>query len=254
MKTLFKNQIKMIDSLYTGKGRESTGLFIAEGLKAVSELLASGLDTEMILFDKEFDIETFTASVKIPADTDLYGGRVDQISPMKNSEGILAVGRLPEVKTVPLFFETKKQILALFGISDPGNMGTLIRTALWFGADGIVLFEGCADIFSPKVIRSSMGAIFHIDSLKINKYSDCADFTKDYLKIGTFLDSENDFEFKEDIKQILFLGNEANGLDNSLKKITDCNFRIPGAGRFESLNVSVAGGIIMHEIFKIREA
>jgi RNA methyltransferase, TrmH family len=252
MKKLYANQAKLIKSLSSGKGRGSSGLFVAEGIKAVTELLLSDIGAELIVCDPGFDpdvIQRKCPDKKLP---EMFEHKIETISSMKNSEGVLAVGKLPEHISAEEFFKRRSKILALFGISDPGNLGTLVRSALWFGIDGIVLFGSCADFFSPKVIRSSMGAVFHIDHLKLSGFQDCAGSCGDYLKIGTFLDKKSDFKFEQDEKMMLFLGNEANGLDEELKKVCHLNFRIGSAGSFDSLNVSVAGGIIMHEIFKIR--
>ncbi|MBU4486393.1 MAG: RNA methyltransferase [Candidatus Delongbacteria bacterium] len=252
MKKLFNNQIKLIKSLGNKKGRGETGLFVAEGRKAVKELLKSQIKTEFLVFDKEFPFDGFMAENKNSAGIEFYSHSVDSISSMKSSEGILAVAKIPLCTDTNLFFNSKINLLGLFGISDPGNMGTLLRTAYWFGLEGIVLYDNCADVFSPKVIRSSMGSVFHIDILEFRNFTESSVFLDQYSKIGTFLDEKNNYKHSTDKKKIIFLGNEANGLDNILKDKIDFNFRIDSAGKFDSLNVSVAGGIIINEIFNTK--
>jgi TrmH family RNA methyltransferase len=251
MKRLFKNQIKLINSLQNKKNRIETGLFAVEGIKAVSELLKSNIRTQFMVFDPAFNSEEFIAANSTASGTEFYLCDITSVSSMCSSEGILAVAEMPAGQEPDTFFSGKKTLLGLFGISDPGNLGTLIRTACWFGIDGILLFDECADIFSAKVIRGSMGAVFLIDILNCGDYNNTSEFLNDWTKIGTFLDEKSSFTFQADKKMILFLGNESSGLDSSLKKVADMNFRIDSAGKFDSLNVSVAGGIIMNEIINI---
>ena len=247
MKRLFNNQIKMIKSLQTGKGRAETGLFVAEGIKEVKELLASDIRIEFIVMDKSFN----SSEMDLKKSIETYEHEIGSVSAMVNSEGIIAVARKPEQKEVETFFKSRSNLLGLFSISDPGNIGTLIRTARWFNLDGIILYGSCADVWSPKVLRSSMGAVFGIDFIRFRDFSESRDYLKGFQKISTYLHKVNSFKNKCSAKKILFLGNEANGIDRYLENEFDSNFRIGPEGGFESLNVSVAGGIIMNEIFNI---
>lgn len=248
MKRLFNNQIKMIKSLQNKKGRDDTGMFVIEGIKTVKELLLSDICVEFIVFDKNFDDIQREELLK-GKNYEIFEHNIISISSLSTSEGVLAVAKKPEEKNIEEFFGNKSNLLGIFGINDPGNAGTLIRTAKWFNIDGIVLYENCVDTFSPKVIRSSMGAVFGTDLIKFKNYDESKKYLKDFYKVGTFLDDKNSYKFDGRSRQILFLGNEANGLDESLKKEFNSNFRIEPVGGFESLNVSVAGGIIMNEIF-----
>ncbi len=250
MRKLFRNQIKMIRSLQNKKGRNETGFFVIEGIKAVSELLISGIGLEFIVLDSNFDQRKFPGTENISTEK-IFECDISSVSVMSSSEGILAVAKIPEKPDPKIFFSSKSELLALFDISDPGNLGTIIRTAVWFGLNGIVLIGNCADPFSPKVVRSSMGAVFHIEIVKSGQYSQFSQYLDGWIKIGTFLDQQNNYS-RKDQKQILFLGNEASGLDDDLKRETDMNYRIEAVGTFDSLNVSVAGGIIIHEIFNNR--
>lgn len=249
MKRLFIKEAKMIKTLSSSKGRKEHGLFAAEGIKAVSELIKSNIKTEFMVVDEDFDFGEFAVQNPAALNSDLYTYPVSSISSMKSGEGIIGIGRIPDPEVPGVFFAETNNLLGLFGISDPGNTGTLIRTACWFGLDGVVLFDQCADIYSPKVIRSSMGAVFHIRTLVFEKFQDSSEYLSEFRKIGTFLDTENNYVRGSEKKKILFLGNESSGLDHDLKNIIDHNFRIDPKSGFDSLNVSVAGGIIMNEIF-----
>lgn len=249
MKRLFANQAKMIKTLSTSKGRKERGLFAADGIKAVSELIKSNIKTEFIVVSEDFSFKEFADQNPGVKEVEHFCYPTSSISTIKSGEGIIGIGKIPEPVESKEFFGESRNLIGLFGISDPGNMGTLIRTACWFGLDGIVLFGPCADIYSPKVIRSSMGAVFQIKTIVFDDLSQCGRFLSDYEKIGTFLDTEKNFINDPEKKRILFLGNESTGLDQELKNIINFNFRIDPKSGFDSLNVSVAGGIIMNEIF-----
>jgi TrmH family RNA methyltransferase len=236
----------LIKSLQNKKGRAETGFFIAEGIKEVRELISSGIVIDMIVIDKNFD----SSQIELKPYIELYEHNIESVTAMASSEGILAVARTPEPVKADLFFKNKSNILGLFSINDPGNIGTIIRTARWFGTDGIILYGDCADVYSPKVLRSSMGAVFGTDFIKFNNFGDSSGYIKDFHKISTYLHKENNYPKDNRSKKILFLGNEANGIDRTLEHVFESNFRIGSDGGFESLNVSVAAGIIMHEIFK----
>ncbi|MDA3886935.1 MAG: RNA methyltransferase [Candidatus Delongbacteria bacterium] len=250
MKKLFKNQIKLIRSLDSKKGRNESGLFIIESKKAVLELVGTSINIEYVVFDSSFETEKIDKIVKLLKDPDIFiTDDFERISSLKNSEGVLAVAKTPSVKTVDEFLKDKRSLLGLFDINDPGNLGTIIRTSLWYGVDGIVLFGNTVDLYSPKVIRSSMGGLFKSDIIKLGSFDDIKKEINSFEKIGTFLDEEHDFKSKDNDKIMLLFGNEANGLSSSLKKEINHNYRINNKTDFESLNVSIAAGIIMDRIF-----
>ena len=173
----------------------------------------------------------------------------DRISSLKNSEGVIAIAKIPQIKETDEFLKDKRSLLGLFDINDPGNLGTIIRTSLWYGVDGIILFGNSVDIYSPKVIRSSMGGLFKSNILCVKDYETIKNKIIDFKIIGTFLDEKHSFKSKNIDKVMLLFGNEANGLSSSLKSEINCNYRINNKTDFESLNVSIAAGIIMDNIF-----
>ncbi len=246
MKKLYNSQAKMIKSLQNVKGRSETGCFVSEGLKEVRELISSGIEIEMVVVDKNFDL----SQIELKHEIELYECNIDSVTAMASSEGILAVAKIPEPNNYEVFFRNRSRLLGLFSISDPGNIGTLIRTARWFNLDGVILYGSCADVWSPKVLRSSMGAVFGMDFIRFSRFDDSREFLRNFYKISTYLHKTGNYKCKINKKKILFLGNEANGMDRTLENEFDSNFRIGPEGGFESLNVSVAGGIIMNEIFK----
>ena len=250
MKKLFKNQIKLIRSLDSKKGRKESGLFIVESKKAVLELVGTDIKIEYLIFDSLFDNEKMDKIIKLLKDPVVFGmDNFDRISSLKNSEGVIAIAKIPEVKKIDDFISGKSSLLGLFEINDPGNLGTIIRTSLWYGVNGIILFGNTVDIYSPKVIRSSMGSLFKSEILCLEDYGKIKNKLNEFTKVGTFLDEKHDFRSGSVDKIMLLLGNEANGLDNELKKEIDHNYRIRSQTGFESLNVSIASGIIMDRLF-----
>lgn len=248
MKKLFNAQIKMLRSLSEKKGRMEHGMFLVEGVKAVRELLSSDITTEFIVFDRDFNHKSFLSKCSSAHDTELFSGDTARFSSVATPDGIAAVGRYPEEVSEKCFFNGKNDILCLCGISDPGNAGTLVRTALCFGIGGVIVSEDCADLYSPRSVRSSMGAVFRMPVLRTSSFEQLLKMTAGYEKIGTYLDKDHDYNPKKG-KQMLFLGNESSGLNENLKIHMDHNFRIEICPTFDSLNVSVAGAIILDRIF-----
>ena len=181
-----------------------------------------------------------------------YIDNFDKISTLKNSEGVLGVFQIPKQKSLQEFITDKKKMICLFEINDPGNLGTIIRTAVWFGIDGVILCGNCVDLYSPKVVRSCMGSLFKTDIINVDSFSEALSSFSSYKKIGTFLDVESDFQpdLSKDEKLLLMFGNEANGLDDSLKEYIDVNYVIKSGSNFESLNLSIAAGIAIYEMMK----
>ena len=166
---------------------------------------------------------------------------IKKITDVTTSQGIVAVCEIPQYKEFK-----KDKILFLDRVQDPGNVGTIIRTADAFGFDAVFLSKGCADVYSPKVVRSTMGSIFHLPVIQ--------DVTVEEVKsIGNMVYSSTleKAEFLEKIeipkKFTLVIGNEGNGISEEVKSITDKFVKIKMNGSAESLNASIAAGILMYE-------
>ncbi len=257
MNKLFSKNIKLIKELHSVKGRKKYSSFIVEGFKTLQECDSAGLIPEYIVIDSTIS-RLFDKLPEGFKDVKLYETEeFNKVSTLTNGEGILGVfSKSTNFKSEVLdkFLLDKKKIIVLFDISDPGNLGTILRTAVWFGIDGVIIVGNSVDLFSPKVIRSSMGAVFSTAVISIDKFEDNIDRFQDFYKIGTFLDKKIDYNKKEmkkiDKKMILF-GNEANGLDEKIYKFVDANYIIGSkkVGNFESLNLSIAVGISIFEIY-----
>jgi len=237
---LSKNEIKFIKSLQQKKNRKEKKMFVVEGVKAVNDLLKSDYETTNIYvtdsFDEEINFENITKITK----KDML-----RISGLKTPSKILAVAKIPTYQESQDF--NNGLILCLENIQDPGNLGTIIRTANWFGIKKIICSLDTVDVYNPKVIQASMGAftgtkLFYID---LHKFF----LTYKNPVFGTFLDGENIYTCHLPENACIVMGNEGNGISNKIKKNITKKLFIPPLGntKAESLNVSIATAIIISE-------
>jgi len=232
---LTKNEIKQLKQLQLKKFRKQDGLYLAEGVKLVEELWQSGHKIRAVYCTKEFESQFPDAGVLKP---DI----MKQISTMTTPPGVIAVAEIPKPKKLNL---NMGWTLALNDINDPGNLGTMLRTADWFGISQVICSENCVDAFSPKVVQASMGAIFRISVHYLDMQAALNDCAKNEVKIyaadmkGEQLDSMN---FPN--AGILVMGSESHGISSEIRPLVNHWVNIPGKGKTESLNVSVAAGII----------
>ena len=250
---LSKNQIKFVNSLKQKKFREEHHLFIAEGNKIVSELLNSSVTVKQIYTTSQFlrthKIDNFIERFEIKE------SELERISSLATPNEVLAVCQIPIYN---LAIESLKDELTLVldDIKDPGNLGTIIRIADWFGIETIICSPHSADIYNPKVVQATMGSIARI---KIH-YLDLVEFFNNpESKIlnpsyGAVLDGENIYTKQLSSKGLIVIGNESKGIsENILPYITD-KISIPsfthfksGRGEAESLNAAIATSIICSE-------
>ncbi|HPU62570.1 MAG TPA: 23S rRNA (guanosine(2251)-2'-O)-methyltransferase RlmB [Mobilitalea sp.] len=238
------------------KARDEQGLFVVEGIKMFEEARSEGLlvkayMSESFYIRKEKTPEFFDGlSYEIVSDT-LF----NQITDTKTPQGILGTVKKPIYSFEDLLKVKDAFLLILEDIRDPGNLGTIIRTAEGAGVTGIVLNRSCADILQPKVVRSTMGSIFRVP------YYEAEDFLAflDNLKTmgftlyaahlsGNLYDTEGSFRGKIG----LLIGNEANGLSDEASRKADKLIKIPMAGKVESLNAAIAAAILMYEAARQR--
>ncbi len=247
-----KNKLKKISFLKTKKGRKEEGKFIAEGLRLVKEGLESNYKCETILVTGEFinkhpgftdTVEILTEKVFLVTNKD-FG----KISSTKNPQGIAAVFQMQKnFNSIKLKNEF---VVALEDITEPGNLGTVLRNCAWFGIDEVLISNNCADVYNPKVLRASMGAVFHLDIFRTKNFYDELETAKNkgYELVYTDLNGENIFEFSAPKKVIVVFSNEAAGPTQKLKKIAGVSVTIPKYGVMESLNVASASAVVLAEI------
>ena len=236
-----RNQVKLIRSLQQKKFREEHGLFIVEGLRSIQEALRANASIESIFWTEAFSEKNCNHMNTISAvqNESVLMAEMKQLSPSTTPPGVLAVCKIPTFNSPDM----NRNFIYLDHISDPGNMGTILRTALWFGIHNIVLSEACIDPFNPKVVRGAMGAHFHISW--IGTMPLCA-FT-DYTVLGADYRGNSILAVKKiPDKWVLVMGSEAHGISSDVHDELDQLIAIPKVGTGESLNVGVSMGILLH--------
>jgi TrmH family RNA methyltransferase len=234
-----KSELKYIQSLSDKKVRLETGCFIAEGEKLVGEMIAAGYPLKAVYALDSW--ESPDTSIEV---TRIEAFELEKMSMLQTPNQVLAVAMMPQqIKALDL---TGQLTLVLDGIQDPGNMGTIIRTADWFGIRQIVASEDTADVYNPKVIGATMGSFMRVSVT----YKHLADWmpTVKLPVYGALLAGENIFTTKAPNGGLLVIGSEGKGIrENILDQITH-PVTIPKIGGAESLNAGVAAGIIIAQL------
>ncbi|MFA5321350.1 MAG: RNA methyltransferase [Smithella sp.] len=249
-----QTQLKKWARLNDAKARREEGLFLAEGIKVVEELLASDWQIKELLIMpekiKSWEELALPNTGDIPA-YQLTRSQWQKIGQDREPEGIMAV---VVMKTVPDFSSwlTKNSgnILILHEINNPLNLGALARSARWFGFEEIILSANSVDYTNPKVVRASMGSIFHLTIIPdIDLTAALPEIKKSFFLIGSDV-HEGLLPHPVKTKAALLLGNESHGLPESIIQMTDEKWSIPGSGKADSLSLPQAAAIMMYECVK----
>jgi len=231
-----KNDIKFIRSLSQKKYREQHKLYVVEGPKLVSEAIKSKVKIKTIYTTSSEDVDYDLEEV-----IEINEKQLGQISNLKSPNTCLAVVAYKES-----FFSTDmlsgKISLVLDGINDPGNLGTIIRTAEWFGVNTILCSDNCVDQYNPKVVQSTMGSIFRSNV----HYMDLQNLLSETSipSYGTFLNGENIYKTNLKSEALVVIGSESHGISDELSQLIQSKITIPAKGKAESLNAAVATGIV----------
>ncbi|RCW50486.1 MULTISPECIES: RNA methyltransferase [unclassified Halanaerobium] len=252
------SKIKYLNKLYRSRARRKEGCFVLEG-KRLIEAAAGGADFEEIFVTPAFfrqkenknllDILQKKAVLNV-VDEDIFNQSADTVNP----QGIMAVVKETEFDK-STFLKKVKRILLLDRIQDPGNMGTIIRTAAASGFDGIIAAKGSVDIYNQKVLRATMGAIFSLpiwQKVDRKRIIDILKSKSDEFEIIAADVNAEEYYFQHSYKDkvIVLIGNEANGLDKNYLELASAEVKIPLAADIESLNAAVAAAILCYEIAK----
>ena len=236
--SLSKNQLKLITSLQQKKYRIKNGLFIAEGAKVVDEFLNSNFKLNHLFCVDEVPY-VGVESVTVISEVELK-----KISTLKTPNNVLALFEIPSEEKL------KKEgfFVALDEINDPGNLGTIIRLCDWFGVDQLICSANTVDCFNSKVVMASMGSLTRVSIV----YTDLSTYLKESAmpKYATLMDGKNVYKSELPKQAILVMGNEANGISDSILKLLDASVSIPRFGSVqatESLNVATATAILLSE-------
>jgi TrmH family RNA methyltransferase len=245
MLSLSKTKIKHLRTFHAKKTREAEGKFIVEGTKMVEELFATSLQIDTLVATEEWfrhcglarNDQVFSATE----------AELQAISTLQSPQQVWALVHKP---TTTIEFSSQGLILALDGIQDPGNMGTILRIADWFGVAQVLCSPDCVELYNPKVVQASMGAIFRVPvahgELR-NFFTQCT-HTNIY---AADLAGENVYSADLPANTILVMGNEGNGLSPKIKELVHKKLHIPtfkqGGAHSESLNVAVATAVLCSE-------
>ncbi len=254
--SLTNETVKAVRALHMRKEREATGLFLAEGLKFIGEALDQGRVPKLLLVG--MDARAHPLLERAKAETALNGGEVvtvthpilEKISRKENPQTVLGVFEQAYTALDMLKPETAPGWIALEQVRDPGNLGTIIRTADSAGCGGVILIGDCVDPFSVEAVRATMGSVF---AVSITRATTDAFLTwrKDWpgSVVGTRLDAT--VGYREAVYArpgLILMGNEQAGLTDALAATCDVNVKIPMRGRADSLNLAVATGIMAYAV------
>lgn len=244
---LSKNQIRFIKSLQQKKFRTQHACFSVEGPKMVDELLRSAFTMRNVFGTSDWiDHHKKNYSLKDKL-VEISEKDLSRISSLKTPNQVLAVVDIPE-RIATRTGDLSGLVLALDGINDPGNLGTIIRIADWFGIGQIICSEDTVDVYNPKAVQASMGSLFRVQVV----YTDLAEFLKNpglkLPKFGAVMDGENIYNKKLPAEGLLVIGSESHGIRPETASAIDTGLTIPASGpATESLNAAVATGIICSE-------
>ena len=235
---LSKNQIKLIKSLESKKFRKREGLFVAEGPKVVGDLLRAGYQPHAIFStEPRPDAELIT-------DDELH-----RISFLQHPQEVLAVFHIPTPQESSNFHLPADICLALDGVQDPGNVGTIIRIADWFGITHIYCSPDTADVYNPKVVQATMGSLAHVQIT----YCDLVPLLRGAAVpvYGTLLDGQDIYQQPLSREGVIVMGNEGNGISPEVRQLVSHKLLIPNFNKntetAESLNVAIATSITCSE-------
>ena len=239
MEHLSKAQVKWVRSLQQKKHRDAEGVFVAEGAKCVEDLRKA---FELVLLATS-DNATYT--------------EIEQMSSLRTPQGVIGVFKKREFNSeIP-----SDLLVALDGVQDPGNLGTIIRTCDWFGIHDILCSRDTADCYNPKVVQATMGALARVRVHYVDLPKELTLLRQTGLPLyGTLLEGENMYEpyaIPDKQRGVIIMGNEGNGISESIRKLITHPLLIPSypinASTSESLNVSIATAIVLAEFRRIRE-
>ncbi len=249
---LSSSNIKLINSLEHKKYREKYNLFVIEGNKIVSEFLGGGMPVEKVFATSSWLNDN--TGTKLSAAGEIINvseNELKRISKLKTPPGVLALVRIkvrqPDIQKISTGLS-----IGLESIRDPGNLGTIIRIAAWFNIAYIICSNDSVDVYNPKTVRSSMGALAHTKVI----YTDLALFTKKLCKLGTpvyatDLNGKSVYKSKLSDRGLLLFGNESKGLSGLLEPFVSHKLLIPPSGKtlpgIDSLNVAMSAAIICSE-------
>lgn len=242
--SLSNNLVKETTKLQQKKYRAESGKFLLEGYKAIKEAYDYGIKLEHIFVNKKNVSEyQFASNIIIETNEDV----LNKLSTTESAPNAVAIG-IQKIYSKEDFKQLKKVIL-LENIKDAGNLGTIIRSSTAFGANGIVLYGDCVDLYNPKCVRSSVGNLWKLPIIHIEKFCELGETFKNFTRIAT-LPKANHYlkDFKAKYPMLIMFGSEADGLSEELIKFSTDSLKIEMAKTVESLNLATSVSVILYEL------
>lgn len=242
---LSKSQISLLKSLQLKKSRAENGVFLVEGYKSVSEFINSSYHVETVFYSSSFASKLPKISNKINFQ-EISASDLEKISSLKTPQEVIGLIKIPKTVTLEHSLLRQKFSLVLDGVQDPGNMGTIVRTADWFGIEHIICSEDTVDVYNPKVVQATMGSLARINV----HYVPLTD-TINKLKLpvfGALLKGQNIYNTNFGNEGLVVMGNEGNGIRPEIQQLITTAVTIPRVGKAESLNVAMATTIFCSEM------
>lgn len=252
---LSRPERQQVTALQQKKFRYRQHQFILEGAKLLKEALEAQFPIGRIYLGHSAHEKNICAGIPVNWDTVkiVRDADIRSMSSLKNPEGILAIASLPEYSFPPEDTD-RSPFLYLWEINDPGNLGTILRTARWFGVRHIIISPNSVDPYSPKVVRGSMGSIFHLSIYQNIDVHQLIQFTQRHA-IDILCADPGGAPLQQDLPEHwgLVLGSESHGLPESIKNVARDVIAVPKHGSGESLNLSVSAGILLYELSRQKE-
>ncbi len=245
---LSKSQISFIKSLHQKKYRKESGIFIIEGIKSITEFINSNYQLHSIYYTPQYfsSLPKNTANIKL---FEVNNVELEKISTLQTPQGILALVHIPSEQELDLKKLNNCFSLVLDDVQDPGNFGTIIRTADWFGIKNIICSAHTVEAYNPKTVQSTMGSLCRVNI----SYTNLSTFFEQ-VKLpvfGALLAGNNIYTTNWGKEGLILLGNEGHGISEELIKKITIPVTIPRIGQAESLNVAVSAAIFCSELGKV---
>ena len=242
---LSKSQIGFIKSLHQKKYRKENATFIIEGIKSILEFISSPYQIHSIYFVSEFS----SLLTNLPANIKLFevnNAELEKISTLQTPQGILALVHIPNSAVIDPDAFSNSFSIVLDGIQDPGNLGTIIRTADWFGIKHVICSPNTVEVYNPKTVQATMGSLSRV---KVH-YTDIASFLEqtDVPIFGAVLDGDSLYTTDWGGAGMIVLGNEGQGISPAVMQLITNPVTIPRVGEAESLNVAISAAILCADI------